>query len=394
MKIAHIICTFYPDKSGMGNSVASFAKELLNFKHEVTVITPNFKSKEQSAEDWQGMKILRLKPLLSIGSGAILPDIIKELKSYDLIHLHYPFYGTAELVALAKILSPHKIKLILHYHMDTRGRGFKGLIFAWYRIFWLPIILRLADEITCASLDYVKHSDIGGYYQKHYQKFSQVPFGVDVEHFKNCQPQFKDNDNILFVGALDHQHYFKGVDKLIEALPAIIKEVPEANLTIVGQGDLADAYKQMAQDAGLADRITFVNDASDDALVDYYSQASLLVLPSINQSEAFGLVLLEAMACGKPVVASNLPGVRSVFKKGLHGLRVQPGDVKDLSAKIIAVLKNKTMAAKMGLAAQDLVAKRYSWATAGAKLNEIYYRVRYVPKLRARLRKKYEDLSS
>lgn len=380
MKIAHIISTFYPYKSGMGNSVASFARELLNFKHEVTVITPNLKSQEQTSEDWHGVKILRLKPLFSYGSAAILPTVAKDLKNYDLVHLHYPFYGTAELVALAKIRSPRKIKLILHYHMDTRGRGLKGLIFIWYRIFWLPILLRLADEVVCASLDYAKHSDLGRYYQKHYQKFSQVPFGVDVEHFKNCRLESSDHHNILFVGALDHQHYFKGVDKLIEALPTIIASVPDATLTIVGRGDLEDAYKQMAQDANLADKVTFVNDASDSALVDYYSQASLLVLPSINQSEAFGLVLLEAMACGKPVVASNLPGVRSVFKKGKHGLRVQPGDVKDLSDKIIYLLTHKNVADRMGLAAKNLVAKRYSWPAAGAKLNEIYYRVRYVPK--------------
>jgi glycosyltransferase involved in cell wall biosynthesis len=379
MRIAHVICSFYPYKSGMGNSVASFARELLPFKHEVTVITPNFRSREETVGDWNGVKILRLKPLLSIGSGAILPSIIKELKNYDLVHLHYPFYGTAELVAIAKILNPRKIKLILHYHMDTRGRGLKSLIYIGYRKFWLPLLLRLADEITCASLDYVKHSDIGAYYKKHYQKFTQVPFGVDLEHFKNCHPPDGLANNILFVGALDRQHYFKGVDKLIEALPAVISAVPDATLTIVGRGDLEDAYRQMAQDARLGDKVIFINDASDDALVEYYSQASLLVLPSINQSEAFGLVLLEAMACGKPVIAANLPGVRSVFTKGLHGLRVQPGDVKDLSAKIIFILTHKTKADAMGSAARTLVEKRYSWSVAGAKLNEIYYRVRYVP---------------
>lgn len=380
MKIAHIISTFYPYKSGMGNSVASFARELPQYKHEVTVITPNYNTREQTIEDWHGIKILRLKPFLAYGNAAVLPAIFKELKKHDLIHLHYPFYGTAELVALAKLFSLRKTKLLLHYHMDTRGKGLRAIIYAWYRLLWLPILLRLVDEITCASLDYVKHSDIGRYYHKHYQKFSQVPFGVDVEHFKSCQLPDSDSNNILFVGALDHQHYFKGVDKLIEALPSILKEVPSATLTIVGRGDLEGAYKQMAQDAGLADKITFVNDASDNALVNYYSQASLLVLPSINQSEAFGLVLLEAMACGKPVIASNLPGVRSVFKKGRHGLRIQPGDVKDLSHKIIYLLTHKNVAHRMGQAAKELVAKRYSWPAAGAKLNEIYYRVRYVPK--------------
>ncbi len=394
MKIAHVICTFYPNKNGMGNSVAYFARELLNFKHEVTVITPNFKAKEQTTENWQGLKILRLKPFLSSGTAAILPSIIKELKKYDLVHLHYPFYGTSGLVVLAKLLSRNKMKLLLHYHMDTHGRGWKNIIFIWYKIFWLPWLLRLADEITCASLDYVKHSDLGGYYRKHYQKFSQVTFGVDLERFKISETQTSEEANVLFVGALDCQHYFKGVDKLIEAFPAVVASVPEATLTIVGRGDLEDVYRRMVENLGLTAKVAFVNNVSDDDLVNYYSRSCLLVLPSINQSEAFGLVLLEAMACGKPVVASNLPGVRSVFRKGQHGLRVQPGDVKDLSDKIIYLLSNKTLATKMGLAAKELVVKKYSWSVAGAKLNEIYYRVRYSPKFKANVKKSYENLSS
>ncbi len=382
MKIAHLISTFPPYRGGMGNSVACFAKELLHFNHEVTVLTPNFQQAQDETCQWQGVKVVRLKPFLIIGNAAILPGLVKRLKEFDVIHLHYPFYGALGLVVLAKILNPVKLKLAVHYHMDTKARGLKGLIFSLSNYLWLPILLRLAEAVTCASLDYVKHSFIGSYYLKHRDKFTQVSFGVDLEHFHPDADYSGINKNILFVGGLDRAHYFKGVDKLIKAFARLALKLPTARLTILGNGDLVPAYQQLALALQLSDRINFVSDVGDEALIGYYQHAALLVLPSINQNEAFGLVLLEAMACGKPVVASNLPGVRSVFKNGRQGLTVKPGDVNDLADKILYILKDDAVQLRMGEAARQLVEKRYSWRAAGAKLNEIYYRIRYVPKLK------------
>ena len=381
MKIAHIISTFPPYKGGMGNSAASFAKELVKLNHQITVLTPNFDGQTDETADWAGVKVVRLKPFLSIGNAAILPGIMKRLAEFDVIHLHYPFYGTAELVALAKIFSGFKLKLVVHYHMDTRARGWKGLIFYLYKLIWLPIILRLADEITCSSLDYVKHSAIGHYYLRHRAKFTQVSFGVDLEQFKPAASHTPDSE-ILFVGGLDSAHYFKGVDKLISAFAQVQKQLPAARLTIVGRGDLEPAYRQLVKNKQLSDKVEFVNNADNQALVAYYQKSDLLVLPSINQNEAFGLVLLEAMACGKPVVASNLPGVRSVFKNGKQGFTSRPGDADDLAQKIYWVLKDKNICRQMGESARHLVEKRYSWRLAAEKLNEIYYRVRNVPKVK------------
>lgn len=381
MKIAHIVSTFPPYKGGMGNSAACFAGELLKFNHQVTVLTTNFDQSAEEKTSWQDLELIKLKPFLKIGNTAILPGAIKYLKNYDVVHLHYPFYGTAELIALVKLRFGEKIKLVLHYHMDNQARGLKGFIFSLYRLFFLPIILRLSDEITCASLDYIKHSSVGGYYLKHRDKFSQVPFGVDLKQFYPAEQKSEPSYNILFVGGLDRAHYFKGVDKLIEAYSQVYQKIPQAYLTILGQGDLEVVYKHLAKEKKLEDKINFVDNADNDSLVKCYQSSDLLVLPSINQNEAFGLVLLEAMACGKPVVASNLPGVRSVFKNGKQGLTVRPGDSLDLAEKILMILEDQKNKNRMGEMARRLAEKRYSWHLAGEKLNEIYYRVRYAPKV-------------
>lgn len=385
MKIAHIICTFPPYRGGMGNSAWQFANALTKFQHDITVFTPLYqRTGQQGFQNTNPkIKIVRLKPWLVVGNAAVVPQLFWQLAQFDVLHLHYPFYGAAEIVWLWKLLQGSRCKLILHYHMDNQAAGLKGLIFRWHRRLVLPLILRQADEITCASLDYIKHSKIGPYYKKHLEKFSQVPFGVDLEKFhpavQTNTASSEQTPRILFVGGLDTAHYFKGIDNLLHAWQQLNLKPNQAKLRIVGQGDLESHYRQTAQELNIADQVEFMTNADDCQLADCYLQARALVLPSINQSEAFGLVLLEAMASGKPVIASNLPGVRSVFRNNEQGLLVKPGDIADLAEKIKRLLTNDRLADKMGQAARELVVEQYTWDKAAAKLNEIYYRVKNAP---------------
>ena len=107
-------------------------------------------------------------------------------------------------------------------------------------------------------------------------------------------------------------------------------------------------------------------------LVDYYNSANLLVLPSIDRSEAFGLVLLEAMACAKPVIASNLPGVRTVVEEGKNGLLVRPGQVDDLAKKILIVLSDESLQKQYGNYGYQLVQQKYQWSVIAQQLERIY----------------------
>ena len=115
----------------------------------------------------------------------------------------------------------------------------------------------------------------------------------------------------------------------------------------------------------------FLGKISDEELPRIYQQADLLVLPSINKNEAFGLVLLEAMACGVPVIASDLPGVRTVFEDGRQGLLCKPGDVSDLKNKIEEILADEEKRKIMGKEARILALEKYSWKKIGRKLNDI-----------------------
>ncbi|MFH1233558.1 MAG: glycosyltransferase family 4 protein [Patescibacteria group bacterium] len=424
MKIAQIVCTFPPYKGGMGNVVYNFSNGLAGLGHDVTILTPDYSTNNNFFDDSKlNFKILRLKPWFKYGNAGFIPQLFWKLDDYDIAHLHYPFFGAMEIIILLKLFFRKKIKLIVHYHMDAKANGFKGLIFKLSNLIILPILLRQAKIITYASIDYIKHSNIAKYYDKNSKKFRETLFGVDLKRFKetslttfcqggnstppthSCQGGGMENQkNILFVGGLDKAHYFKGLENLLQAvkilknshvflsclpfeegqgkvklttetqptLPPLVRREVGFNLTVIGEGDLKNYYKNLVKNLKIDKIVNFPNQVDNSKLVDYYNDCDVFVLPSISQSEAFGLVLLEAMACAKPVIATDLPGVRGVFENNRQGLIVKPGDVYDLVEKLKIILTNNNLAKQMGQAGRKLVEDKYAWEKVCERLGLIY----------------------
>ena len=317
MKIAQVVCAFPPYAGGIGNSAARL-EQILKTEHEVQTFHPD-----------------NTRPLWRYGHGAFIPSLISDLKNFDLIYLHYPFFGGAEIVWLFKILHP-KTKLIVQYHMDVAGLKPLVQILSWPAKLIRSSLLRRADVIVSASLDYIASSQIKNFAAHHKNKFVEIPFGVDITPGSPIRSGMTKSDesgmtkNILFVGGLDQAHYFKGVNILLRA----VTELTNINwqLNIVGDGNLRAQYEQLAKDLEIDNRVKFLGQISDTELAATRQEADLFVLPSINSNEAFGIVLIEALAAGLPCVASNLPGVRSVFGDN-EGLKARPGDIIDLKNK-------------------------------------------------------------
>lgn len=374
MKIAHIICVFRPYKGGMGNTAANFASVLAQKGHHVTIITPDYGQADFfSAENDPTYEVLRLKPLFAIGNAACLPQLAWKLRDYDIVHLHYPFYGAVLPVLAASLFKKKGSKLVIHYHMDSLAAGLRGLIFQLNRLLVWPIAFKACDLVTAASLDYVSHSQIASSYAKRPEKFRQVPFGVDTERFNFTPLPANGPKNILFVGGLDKAHYFKGISVLLEAFHKLrIKHGLDCRLTLVGSGDLQPSYADRALELGISQHVSFAGNCSDQELVEHYRRSSVLVLPSINQGEAFGLVLLEAMSSGRPVIASDLPGVRGVFSDRVEGLSVKPGDADDLADKLLLLLSDEAMSTSMSQQARKRAETDYRWSTVGDLLEKSY----------------------
>jgi len=379
MRIAIITPTFPSYAGGIGKVAAFNARELKKLGHQVTVFTPDY---EPVKEEFTDLEIKRIKPLFKYGNAAFIPALGKMLKGFDIIHLHYPFFGAAEIIWLHN--SKFKIqnsKLILHYHMDVVGRGWLKLIFKFHNQFILPKIVKAADKIIFTSLDYSKNSNLAKWLKNQPSKFVAIPNGVDSQNFlpqlksQTLLEKYQINPSdkiILFVGGLDQAHYFKGIEYLLQAVSRLRQTAYFWKLIIVGEGDLKNYYSDYANQLGLDNEVIFSGYAPDEDLPNYYNLADVCVLPSIDKSEAFGLALIEAMACGKPVVATDLAGVRSVVEDGVNGLLTQPKNAADLAAKINYLLINPEIAQEFGHNGRKKVEEEYEWGRIGRKLDELY----------------------
>jgi glycosyltransferase involved in cell wall biosynthesis len=146
-------------------------------------------------------------------------------------------------------------------------------------------------------------------------------------------------------------------------------------LLVVGEGDLRPRYERQAQALGLGERVRFAGRVGDDDLPRYYAASDLVVLPSVTRGEAFGVVLLEAMACGKPVVASDLPGVRVVVRTTGGGRLAPPGDATALAGAIAALGTDAGLRAALGAAGRRAVEAHYTWPAIGRRLEATYQSV-------------------
>jgi glycosyltransferase involved in cell wall biosynthesis len=357
----------------MGNVAESYTKELEKKGCKISVLTPQYPFHDPYPV--QG-EVTRLKPLFTYGNSAFVPKFYSFLHETDIIHLHYPFFGGAEMVALYKKRYPKK-PLVISYHMDTIGSGLLGAFFTFYRKLFFPFIIKQADKVLVASKDYAENSFLAKYNDK--VDIVEIPFGVS-HHFqeKAADPSAKKPFQLLFVASLDKAHYFKGLHNLLKALSFLANERKnfekkrDLHLTIVGDGDQKRFYQDLVFDLGLKDLVTFKGKVSDSELANAYKEAHITVLPSIDRSEAFGLVLIESMASGTPVIASNLPGVRSVVDHQKTGLVVHPNDITDLALAIETIVDNPEKYKEMKKASVKKVESQYRWPKITENLIELY----------------------
>jgi glycosyltransferase involved in cell wall biosynthesis len=371
MRIAHIAPVFPPIRGGMGTAAYQQARALAHLGADVTVFT---RRDARPASRPAGVNVVELPALIIRGNAACLPQVLWRLRGYDLVHLHYPFFGTAELVAARRLIGGPP--MVLQYQMDVVGRGWLARIFRWHRHAIFPLIVRAADSIVITTTDYAASSFLGAQLAASDARLAVIPHGIDLAHLSPDGDGDADRARlgihrrpvIFFLAQLDRTHYFKGLPILFDAL----SRLPEATLVVGGDGNMRREYESRARALGLGDRVRFAGDIGDEVLPSYYRAADVVVLPSVDRTEAFGLVLLEAMACGRPVVASRLPGVRTLVDEGRTGYLVEPGDAVDLAAKIEQCA---AQTAVLGANARRVVEERFNWDVIGAQLLAVYDRV-------------------
>jgi rhamnosyl/mannosyltransferase len=226
--------------------------------------------------------------------------------------------------------------------------------------FYNPLLKKFyerADRIIVAT---PKHLECSPFLSIFYKKCRVVPFGIVLEEYelnnektKAIQELNREVPIILFVGRLV---YYKGIDILIRSMTDI-----QAKLLIIGTGPLESALKKLTLQLNLDKKVKFLGPVKYEDLVFYYHACDFLVLPSVANSEMFGMVQIEAMACRKPVISTNLPtGVSWVNQNGITGLLVTPGNVSALSQAIRKLIENPALRQEMGEAGRKRVEENFT----------------------------------
>lgn len=373
MRIAQVVCTFPPYHGGMGSVCFHNALELARRGHDVTVFTLDY-GRLTYDNDPADCRIVRLKTPLIYGDGGIAPQLYARLKGFDVIHLHYPFYGSSEYVYLASLLRGQKY--FLTYHSDNYGTTlFKKIMIGTYDRVLPKRLIRRAALVGALSMEHLRNSRVADFVD--WQKVVEMPNGIDTERFRPCKKDkgllekhgLRDKVVVIFVGNF---YLYKGLHYLIEAVSGIRDE--RIVLLVVGGGYEEVRYRKQVKDMGLEKRVIFAGKALDEELPLYYNLSDFLVLPSTH-TESFGVVVLEAMASGKPVIVTSLPGPMALVNEGQCGLIAKVGDVDDLKSKIERLAYNEEKRLEMGRAAREKAVEKYSWEIIGARLEKALLRV-------------------
>lgn len=369
MKIAHVVSTFPPHLGGMGSVCWNEADLLSDKGHDVTVFTLEYPDTTYD-DTIYSFSVVRLPAIFKYGDAGVIPQLFWHLKGFDIVHLHYPFYGAAEWFCFKNI------PFVLTYHMDAQTTGIKSFLQKIYDFFWPRFIFSRAKKIIVVDPEYFKTVKFGSKVKQ--ENVVQIFNGVDVKMFKPMSADLADLDLedlegkkiILFVS---NPIPLKRLDLLIRAMKKI--EDDDMVLLVVGGGYDLDKYKKMARELGLESRVKFVGAcANSQQLSDYYNIGSCFVLPS--DYESFALVVAEAMSCGLPVIGSNIPAIANRIDDGVNGLLFQKGSADDLADKIRYLFSlSAEERKKMGEIGRKKIIENYSWTNHVEKLEKVYNEV-------------------
>jgi len=347
MKILITSTYFHPYNSGLSVYALRIARGLVGLGHEVCVLTSQYDPKQASEENLDGVKIVRAKVGMKLSKGVLMPGLKTEAKNWvawaDVVNVHIPQF---ESFVISRLARHFKKPLVVTYHCDlVMSGGWFSRLAGWGTNLLGKHALKQAQMIVQNTLDYARHSRV---LKPFLDKVVEVPTPVVfVESTGDEKKSFRErfglaeNDKVL--GLAGRVASEKGYEYLAQALPSIWKEYPTARVVhagswkgVIGEEVYLAKVEEMIRPFG--DKWKSLGFLSDQDFMRFFAACDLLVFSSLNATESFGIVQIEALSQGTPVVASDLPGVRQpVIQTGL-GRIVPVRDAAALAHGIISVL--------------------------------------------------------
>lgn len=363
MKIVHVTTGYPPRIGGMENAVKELAERTARMGHDVTVITSCFKGSKKT-EKSDHLTIYRLWNVRINRIPEVMPmlpfKLLGCIDSKTIVHVHYllnPCIDIALVIAKLK-----RAKIVSHIHIDPLPSGLLGFLNPSYKKLFWKSVLPLSDVVICPTQDYV---DIACHYKVPRSKCVIVHYGIDKTLFRR-----KDSSDIsppvkvLFVGRLNMQ---KNVPRLIEAFK-LFQQDHEAVLRIVGEGEERNSIEKLIRNNNMSS-VIMEGALVGEKLADVYASSDIFVLTS--DFESFGIVNLEAMASGLPIIASDIPGVRNLLEGSAILVKPTP---ENFATAMINLVEDAHLRKELVGKGSEKVGD-YDWHRIAEKVVDIYSKI-------------------
>lgn len=368
MEVAQVCTTFLSHYGGVATHVEEISKRLTKLGVNVKIFTTDPVGKLPKREIANDLEIYRFRsiPLETYFLAPRLYSALKKVKKTEIIHAHNYQAFPALAATLAKGKNKKPLVLTPHFHPIAKS--------AWWTLAKLIYnvsigrrMFKRADAVVAVSK-----------YEKRFleEKFGlnedrvvYIPNGIDEEKFRGLTRKRR-SKAVLYVGRLEK---YKGVHHLIRTFLKVKAIVPDSRLLIVGTGPYKRRLLSLAEHLGVKD-VFFLENIPKKELMDLYQSSGVFVMPS--KYEAFCIALVEAMACGLPVVATRVGGLSELVRHGENGFSMDhPPAEEELAELITLLLEDEELSMKMGLNAKSYVVKRFSWNRTARQLLKLYKKV-------------------
>ncbi|MFZ6027452.1 MAG: glycosyltransferase [Chloroflexota bacterium] len=358
MHILHLYKDYHPIVGGIENHIKTLAEAQAAAGHTVTVLVTN--PGGQAAEEMlNGVHVMRVPRMATVASTPLtlyFPAVLRRIKA-DITHLQFP-YPIGEICQYFSGRRPY----VISYQSDI-VRGSQQAFLRLYR----PLLRRVLRGAACILASSQNYIDSSPYLQPVAARCQVVPLGIHPQPFLDAVPAHPPSQSLrlLFVG---RHRYYKGVDDLLRAVKSL-----DVELWIAGSGPMRPEWEGLAADLALGERVRFLGDVADRDLPALYASADVFVLPSNARSEAFGIVLLEAMAAGLPCITTELgTGSSFIVQDGVTGLVVPPRDPPALARAIASMQSGPGLRKQLGQAGRARLLEAFTLEKMVQRVEAVY----------------------
>jgi phosphatidylinositol alpha-mannosyltransferase len=356
MKVALVSPYSWTTPGGVNTHIASLAAQLRARGHEVRILAPADGPVDAGVVSLGGTLGIPFNGAVArLAFGPRVPGRVRvalRRARADVIHVHEPFTPSTSLLASISA----RVPIVATFHASVHSRIYR-MAGIPLRPLWKKFTVKIA--VSQAARDTVEGVFGPG--------VRIIPNGVDVAHYADIGPAPSTGREVLYFGRLETR---KGPQILLQALPTLLNLVPDAHVVIAGDGPLREKLEESVPEP-LRKNVIFTGHFDEADRLALLSASTVVALPAIG-GESFGITLAEAMAAGRPVVASSIPGYAAVARGGLDALLVSPGDPQALAEGIAALLRDPARAAALGADARAR-ARTFDWPVVADKVEEAYH---------------------